>query len=526
MDEQTWSVMRSVQQFLDEAVELARQNSGAAAGGVRLVEAISEHLGTDATQLAVVRFDTPSHQFVNLDVALAALVDSHGGGEVIGVGGGDQRHHQTLGDMLSTRGPWGLVVGAVDRTRLQTGPDSSREAIALGLHLFRYDGVPVAVLQRQANRQFGNLTGLEIVAAQDITGPLLADVARLMHERSVFRGQVIGFDLTESMYGPSEGGISFLTRPEVAAGEVILPEGTLARVERHVAGTVRHRDVLRAAGQHLKRGLLLYGPPGTGKTHTVRYLLGQIPQVTCVVLAGRALGLVSDATELAKALQPSLVVLEDVDLIAEHREMHMGPQPLLFTLLDAMDGLATEADVAFVLTTNRADLLEAALSQRPGRVDLAVEVPLPDESGRRRLLDLYTTRLPLSTTALDEAARRSGGVTASFFKELARRTALLAAESAVEVDDGVLDLALTEMLDDSQRLTRALLGAGPGSGPAPGWGPTPGWGPAPGLAPVPIPAPGAGWSGHGQHQDGDVVPGGGELGHGVHDPVGDGVGDE
>ena len=103
---------------------------------------------------------------------------------------------------------------------------------------------------------------------------------------------------------------------------------------------------------------MLYGPPGTGKTHTVRYLIGRVPGVTTIVLAGNALGAVSAATDMAHALQPALVVMEDIDLIAEHREMH-GPQPLLFTLLDAMDGLTSEADVAFLLTTNRPDLLES-----------------------------------------------------------------------------------------------------------------------------------------------------------------------
>jgi ATP-dependent 26S proteasome regulatory subunit len=183
-----------------------------------------------------------------------------------------------------------------------------------------------------------------------------------------------------------------------------------------------------------------------------------MPGVTCVVLSGNALGLVADATELAHALQPAVVVLEDVDLIAEHREMHLGPQPLLFTLLDAMDGLTAEADVAFILTTNRADLLESALSQRPGRVDLAVEIPLPDESARRALLGLYTRDLLVSPDALDDAARRCGGVTASFFKELARRTVLSAAEADRPVEDSVLTAAVSEMLSDSEQLTRALLG--------------------------------------------------------------------
>jgi ATP-dependent 26S proteasome regulatory subunit len=176
-----------------------------------------------------------------------------------------------------------------------------------------------------------------------------------------------------------------------------------------------------------------------------------------VVLAGNALSLVSDATELAHALQPAVVVMEDGDLIAEHREMH-GPQPLLFALLDAMDGLTGEADAAFILTTNRADLLEAALSQRPGRVDLAVEVPLPDQTARRALLGLYARGLPVTSSALDEAAGRCGGVTASFFRELARRTVLIAAAAETPVDDAVLAEAVTEMLGDTEQLTRALLG--------------------------------------------------------------------
>jgi hypothetical protein len=203
--------------------------------------------------------------------------------------------------------------------------------------------------------------------------------------------------------------------------------------------------------------------------------LGHLPEVTTVLLAGNALALVAAATELAHALAPAIVVMEDVDLIAEHRTMHVGPQPLLFTLLDAMDGLASEADVAFVLTTNRADLLETALSQRPGRIDLAVEIPLPDAPIRRRLLDLYAAGLPFSTEALDDAAVRCGGVTASFFKELTRRSVLIAADAGVPVGDDVLDAAVQEMLGDSERFTRAVLGGE--SHPDPSRGP---WGGGPG----------------------------------------------
>jgi ATP-dependent 26S proteasome regulatory subunit len=306
-----------------------------------------------------------------------------------------------------------------------------------------------------------------------------------MVERSVFRGQLLSFGQSEQAFGPSVSGISFLERPVLSARDVVLPVGALERLERHVVGTVRHRERLRAAGRHLKRGLLLYGPPGTGKTHTVRYLVSRIPEVTAIVLAGNALGHVRAATEFAHALEPSIVVVEDVDLIAEHREMHLGPQPLLFTLLDAIDGLTSEADVAFVLTTNRVDLIEAALAQRPGRVDLAVEIPRPDAEARQRLVELYAAGLDLSPAALAAAAERTSGTTASFFKELFRRTVLTAADRDVPLDDQVLDDTLDEMLADAEQLTRSLLGSGAGGTAPPGVEGDAGPHPAPFRSPMP-----------------------------------------
>jgi len=239
----------------------------------------------------------------------------------------------------------------------------------------------------------------------------------------------------------------------------VLPPGVLEKVQRHVAGIGRHRARMQAAGQHLKRGVLLYGPPGTGKTHTVRYLTGACRDSTVVLLAGTTLQHIGTAAELARALQPAIVVLEDCDLVAEDRDLRAGAQPLLFEVLDALDGMADDADIAFVLTTNRADLLEPALSQRPGRVDLAVEIPLPDLPSRARLLRLYARDLPLSEQALDDAAARTAGTTASLAKELLRRAVLIAADHDREVADADLAAALDELLDDGEHLTRSLLGA-------------------------------------------------------------------
>ncbi len=105
----------------------------------------------------------------------------------------------------------------------------------------------------------------------------------------------------------------------------------------------------------------MYGQPGTGKTHTTRYLIGQMNGYTRLLLTGRALHAIGSAAELARDLQPAVVVLEDVDLVAEDRSFGPGSSPVLFDLLDAMEGAGPDADLLFVLTTNRASFLKELL---------------------------------------------------------------------------------------------------------------------------------------------------------------------
>jgi DNA polymerase III delta prime subunit len=456
MDERTSGFVAAFQAFLEEVVHA--QRLAALQDGTGLVPTLQEHLGSDPRLLPVVTEEIPPHLFVDLDIALTEIQHRGGDAEVLGVGGGEQRRHNSLSEILDVR--YGqFPIAAVDYTSVATGPDTTREAVSFGLRLFTFDGAPVVVLQRTAEPRFGsNAARMEVLTpAPGVAAKLIAVVRQLMLERSVLRGQVLS--LGGSTYEPGVGGIVFHRRPTLTPDDIVLPTGVLDRVQRHIAGVARHRDRLRASGQHLKRGLLLHGPPGTGKTHTVRFLLGALPDVTVVLLAGPSIQYVSEAAKMARALQPALVVLEDCDLVAESRDHYPGSQPLLFEVLEALDGLSDDADVAFLLTTNRADVLEPALAQRPGRIDLAVEVPLPEEDARRRLFALYARSLPLSRPALDRAAARTDGTTASFAKELIRRAVLIAAEAGRDTTDVDLDQALDEMLSEAQAFTRSLLGS-------------------------------------------------------------------
>ncbi|GAB7193687.1 AAA family ATPase [Kineococcus sp. NUM-3379] len=476
MDAEQRAFVDTFRTFLQEVVNAARPDPAGEPGA--LARAVADHLGQDPLELPVLREAVAPYRFVDVDIALDAVTP---GQRVVGVAGAEHRFHVPFADLLR-EGRDLTVTAAPDTVNVAAGPDTDRRVVALGVRLLHTEGRPVAVLQRGPVQ--GQEPALEVLAAdQDLAGRLLARVRELSVELSVLRGQVLSF--SGSPFEPSSGGFTFLRRPQVAAEDVVLPPGVLERIARHVVGVGEQRARLLAAGQHLKRGVLLYGPPGTGKTHTVRHLLSRTEGTTVVLLSGQALAHVTTAAHLARALQPTLIVLEDCDLVAEDRGLHPGGQPLLFELLEALDGLGGDADVAFLMTTNRAERLERALAQRPGRVDLAVEVPLPDEAARRALLRLYARDLPLSPAALEEAAARAEGVTASFTKELLRRAVLVGAVAGREVGDGDLLTALEELLSDGEALTRSLLGSGApveeapdggggGEGRAVGWaGPAP-----------------------------------------------------
>jgi len=430
---------------------------------------LAEHLGPEAPSLPVVGEGWATYDHVNLQGALERWTQAPGRSTTL-VGLTDFQHSMfTLADLAqSARSMHGPGIGAVAMARLASGPNgATRACVRCGMYLVSEADARLALLVREGDPRRGqDQATVEVLCADsDRAAAVLGEIRRLALQHSVFRGQILSFG--SEMFGPRDAPLTFHERPALTREDLVLPGAVLVAVEAQVIGIARHRSRLVASGQHLKRGVLLHGAPGTGKTHTLRYLMSRLPDATVVMLSGNALQFIAPAVSIARALQPALVIVEDVDLIAESRGMHPGQHPLLFQLLNEIDGLGDDADVTFLLTTNRADLLEPALAQRPGRVDQAVELPLPDAEGRRRLLALYRGNLDLELVDVDPIVAKTEGVTASFFKELLRRAALLSAEradgdgdGALAVGDAELQAALDQLLAQRNQLTRVLLGAG------------------------------------------------------------------
>lgn len=445
-----------------------RRIVGAARAGDRptFTTMLADHLGGAIEDLDVVEESWPAYDHVNVQVGLEAwLADPRRTHQLVGMA--NYRHRQFgLGDLLRPPAdPFGPSPGNVSWASLASGPDGEvRRAVSAGIYLVTDGDTRAAVLLMAAEPESGmGSTRLHVVAGTpEAAAEIASEIRRLSVELNVFRGQVISFG--QDMFGERAAALHFQTRPTMTAEDVILPAETLAAIRRQVVGVAEHRARLLAARQHLKRGLLLYGPPGVGKTHSVRYLVAELTGVTVIELSGDSLALISTACSVARTLQPAMIVVEDVDLIAEDRDMYPGGQPLLFQLLNEMDGLAEDADVVFLLTTNRADVLEPALASRPGRVDQAVALELPDAAARRALLHLYRGALVVDESRLESVIERTDGVTASFLKELLRRAALLAADQADPGDEQLavsadqLDAALEELLDTRNAMTRTLLG--------------------------------------------------------------------
>jgi hypothetical protein len=426
---------------------------------------LSEFFGADPAAYPVTVDTIATYDHPNLQLALDGYLARDGvDHRLVGFGGHIGYAEMSLSGLVHDFG-FGITVGPVRRAVVPLDRDRSITCVTAGLFLIAEGDDRFAVLVIKGRRGLDE-PGLriEVIAPEHERGErFVRDLRTLMSERNVHRGKLLAL---KGGGDPMDMGIrvEFPALEPVRREDIVLPDGLLDMVELHTVEFARVLDTMREAGRHLRRGLLLHGPPGTGKTLSSAYLISRLEGRTAIILTGPALGFVSDACAIAHDLQPALVVLEDVDLVAQERTtMGLGATSLLFQLLNEMDGIGEDADVIFVLTTNRADLLEPALAARPGRIDQAVEFPLPDADARGRLIDLFCEGIDASLENRAGIIAATEGVSPAFLRELVRKATLLAATAGSrQVTDEHFGDAL-DLLARGGRVTRAMLGGDGGA---------------------------------------------------------------
>jgi hypothetical protein len=310
------------------------------------------------------------------------------------------------------------------------------------------------------------------VAAEDrrvAESALDAIVARAA-DRSIYRNRIVTVSFEAGIkdeFGDVERGdrLSVLFRAEEAVedDDIVIDEEVRGTLWRNVIDLYRRRDILKAHGVPVRRGVLLYGPPGTGKTFACRYLCGKLPEVTRILVAGTGLLQVKSVFNLARLLQPSLVILEDVDLVFAAREINLYSS-VLGELLDQMDGLRPHEEVGVILTTNAIERLEAAIKDRPGRISQCIHLGPPADVLRGRYLRRYLRSYDTSRLELDGLVGMSRGATQAFLKEWVYRAVQIATERLDEAADPLelrnydFEAALREMRLFSTGSTGRIIG--------------------------------------------------------------------
>lgn len=409
--------------------------------------------------------DFPLASRVDVQIALDEILSSFPVA-VMGIHSAFGHETPTLAHLF-TRGPFPIELGPLQHDDIDIGEDTPVRCLKNALWLSRDQTISFAVLL-SPSIEYGRVGGVHVevaVPSGDVGLEFSQQFFRLLESRvsvgKTYRGRVISLE-SQHEYSGRGGSVKVHRLRKVTREEVILPDKTISLLERNVAQFIRARDRIKALNLSAKKGLLFYGPPGTGKTHTIHYLASQLPGHTTLLITAEQVGLLDQYFRLARFLQPSMMIIEDVDLIARAREEIGGAcqEVLLNKLLNEMDGLREDAEVIFILTTNRPDQLEPALASRPGRIDQAIEFPLPDEIGRGKLIALYARGLHVPASLTDLLIRRTKGASPAFIKELMRRCAQFQVEIGGDsaLQEAAIDGALEEMLFSGGTLNLKLLG--------------------------------------------------------------------
>ncbi len=412
---------------------------------------VKKHMGIAKVGDGVSLFqEVRAHDRVNLQRALTHLHEADRGRfPVLGVTG-------DISFVLASTAPPTAV-------QWDTLPSSISEKLGCArnaLYPLHVDDQPYCALIIPPVHEFRPVYRLEVFArSPQAANAALAAIAKTIDDLNVYRRAYI--TLERPAYHEDKFDVQFHEVPAVRRDEIILPDALLRAIERNTLYFLAQQEALRQAGQRTQRGLLFYGPPGTGKTLVTRYL-ASVSRCTIIILSGVNMMFIRDACQYARLLAPSMIVLEDIDLVAQSREEVLN-NTVLHQLMESMDGLGPRSDCLFILTTNRPESLEQALASRPGRVDQAIHFPLPEVEERRRLFAQFTRGVDMSHVNLDVLLDRTKGAAPAFIQELVRKAALLALErgetvSPLPLRDIDFAQALREIALFGGDFTRRILG--------------------------------------------------------------------
>lgn len=220
---------------------------------------------------------------------------------------------------------------------------------------------------------------------------------------------------------------SFLELSDVSWEDIIMEPETVRVVREHVNEIFEYSEYLKINKISVKRGIILAGPPGTGKTMLCKVLAKEMTGTVIYAMPSQ-LERAEDirrVCEMAKDLAPCMLIIEDIDFIAEHRDQNINAGKMM-ELMNYMDGLQDFTDIVTLATTNAEDKIEEAVKNRPGRFDRVIQIPRPSDNERLRMLKLFCSNYTTDHVNLDLLVKQTAKLSGAHIRHICETAAFKA----------------------------------------------------------------------------------------------------
>eukprot|EP01135_Chromosphaera_perkinsii_P011551 Nk52_evm9s2438 gene=Nk52_evmTU9s2438 len=244
---------------------------------------------------------------------------------------------------------------------------------------------------------------------------------------------------------------------------------------RAFASRIFPPNIVEKLGINHVKGILLFGPPGTGKTLMARQIGKMLNGAEPKIVNGPEVlnkyvgqseenirNLFKDAEMEYKAKGENsslhIVIFDEIDAICKQRGMNAGStgvgDTVVNQLLSKIDGVDQLNNILLIGMTNRRDLIDEALL-RPGRLEVQMEIGLPDVKGRLQILKIHTTKmrendLMNEDVSLDELSELTKNFSGAEIEGLIKSATSFAfnrhvkATNMAEVDNNLEEMKITK----------------------------------------------------------------------------------
>lgn len=240
--------------------------------------------------------------------------------------------------------------------------------------------------------------------------------------------------------------------PNISFSPVPLPDLSFADIggisqiiediKQIVLSPLLHANLYNHLGVTAPRGILLHGVSGVGKSLLARAIVGEIKKhqtsfsffdinaTECIAgIVGQSEDRIRDLFNMAITKSPSIILIDDIDLISSKGNTQRDMQVRLISQLTAsMDSLATKGNVTVIATTSRINDIDSNL-RRPGRFDRELLIPLPDLASRYNIFAILTKNIRINPDfSIEALLSNTPGYVGSDINSLIKEAAALAVQ--------------------------------------------------------------------------------------------------